>query len=79
MTKVLNEGFSKTLIVIGKNKASILFIFLVYLLLEFLWALGTVNWGTASRHHLPSLGLLVIASAYSFKSMHKGLFFNQVK
>ena len=62
-----------------KNNASILFIFLAYLLLEFLWALGTVNWGTASRHHLPSLGLLVVASAYSFKPMHKRLFLKHVK
>ena len=38
----------------------ILFIFLSYLLLETLWSLGTSNWGTASRHHLPSLGLLLV-------------------
>ena len=40
----------------------ILFIFLSYLLIETLWSLGTSNWGTASRHHLPSLGLLLVAS-----------------
>jgi len=38
----------------------ILFIFLSYLLVESLWSLGTSNWGTASRHHLPSLGLLLV-------------------
>jgi len=39
----------------------ILFIFLSYLIMETLWSLGTSNWGTASRHHLPSLGLLLVA------------------
>jgi hypothetical protein len=38
----------------------ILFIFLSYLVMETLWSLGTSNWGTASRHHLPSLGLLLV-------------------
>ena len=38
----------------------ILLIFLSYLLIESLWSLGTSNWGTASRHHLPSLGLLLV-------------------
>jgi len=40
----------------------ILFIFLSYLIMETLWSLGTSNWGTATRHHLPSLGLLLVAS-----------------
>ena len=39
----------------------ILFIFLSYLIMETLWSLGTSNWGTATRHHLPSLGLLLVA------------------
>ena len=38
----------------------ILLIFLSYLVMETLWSLGTSNWGTASRHHLPSLGLLLV-------------------
>ena len=40
----------------------ILLIFLSYLVIETLWSLGTSNWGTATRHHLPSLGLLLVAS-----------------
>ncbi len=40
----------------------ILFIFLSYLITETLWSLGTTNWGTASRHHVPSFGLLLVAS-----------------
>ena len=42
------------------NGRFIFFIFLSYLIMETLWSLGTTNWGTASRHHLPSLGLLLV-------------------
>ena len=42
------------------NRRFYLFIFVSYLLIESLWSLGTSNWGTASRHHVPSLGLLLI-------------------
>ena len=44
------------------NERFIFFTFLSYLLMETLWSLGTSNWGTASRHHVPSLGLLLVAS-----------------
>jgi len=43
------------------NERFIFFIFLSYLVMETIWSLGTSNWGTASRHHLPSLGLLLVA------------------
>jgi len=42
---------------------SILFVFIIYLIVESIWSLGTLNWGTASRHHVPALGLLSIVSA----------------
>jgi len=42
------------------NGRFIFFIFLSYLIMETIWSLGTTNWGTASRHHLPSLGLLLV-------------------
>jgi hypothetical protein len=44
------------------NGRFIFFIFLSYLIMETIWSLGTTNWGTGSRHHLPSLGLLLVAS-----------------
>lgn len=37
-----------------------------YLIIEFLWSLGTTNWGTAWRHHYPAFGLLLILY-YSLK------------
>ena len=30
---------------------------------ELLWSIGTVNWGTAIRHHVPSLGILLLVTA----------------
>lgn len=47
-------------------------VFACYLMVETIWALGTVNWGTAARHHIPGMGLLIIAAfAYSRKTLSK--------
>ena len=32
----------------------------LFITMEFLWALGTVNWGTAIRHHLVPYGIIVV-------------------
>jgi hypothetical protein len=45
-----------------QRRIPIFFIFLGYLVLEGAWSLGTVNWGTSARHHIPSLGLLTVAA-----------------
>ena len=41
-----------------------LYIFSMYLFLELIWSFGTVNWGTALRHHIPSIGLLIICALH---------------
>lgn len=46
----------------------ILFIFLSFLVMEGIWSLGTVNWGTSIRHHLPALGLLLVVG-FSYKNL----------
>lgn len=38
------------------------FIFILYLVMEIMWSIGTLNWGTAVRHHLPAMGLLLLAA-----------------
>jgi hypothetical protein len=38
------------------------FIFVLYLFMEAMWSLGTLNWGTAVRHHVPAMGLLLLAA-----------------
>jgi len=43
---------------------------LMWFLMELIWSAGTSNWGTASRHHVPAVGLLLIvglASRYLMK------------
>src|SRR5699024_5393857 len=35
-------------------------VMILFLLMEVLWSLGTVNWGTAIRHHLISYGLILL-------------------
>jgi hypothetical protein len=43
----------------------LLFLFVLYMILETIWSLGTINWGTAMRYHLPSMGILVLAAFFS--------------
>jgi hypothetical protein len=40
------------------------FILLAYVGLCLIWAVGTVNWGTASRHHAPGLMLVIVAALF---------------
>jgi len=44
----------------GEARSRIGFLFVLFLTMEFLWALGTINWGTAVRHHVLAYGLLVL-------------------
>lgn len=46
----------------GAQRRALVFLLGVFVALETTWSLGTFNWGTATRHHLPSLGLLVLAA-----------------
>lgn len=34
---------------------------MMFFAVEFIWSMGTINWGTAARHHVPSFPLLLIA------------------
>jgi hypothetical protein len=43
----------------GERRSQYSFLLWCYFSLELLWSLGTLNWGTAIRHHLPGYGLLV--------------------
>jgi len=46
----------------GGARRAALVVFASYLVLETAWALGTFNWGTAARHHIPGMGLLLLAA-----------------
>ena len=41
-------------------KKIIFFLFVCFLSTELIWAVGTTNWGTASRHHVPSMAILLL-------------------
>jgi hypothetical protein len=36
---------------------------IVVLGMELVWALGTINWGTATRHHVPGYSVIVLLGA----------------
>ena len=50
-----------------QKRRIVLFTFISYIAFEAVWSIGTVNWGTAIRHHIPAMGLL-IAAAFSYSS-----------
>ena len=39
------------------------FLLIVVLCMELIWALGTINWGTATRHHVPGYSVIVLLGA----------------
>ena len=43
-------------------RKTLIFIFIAYLVIEIIWSVGTINWGTSIRHHIPSWGLLLLTS-----------------
>lgn len=45
-----------------------LYVFIAYIFLELIWSIGTINWGTASRHHVPSMGMLLVCAFINRKT-----------
>ncbi|MSP52952.1 MAG: hypothetical protein EXR81_01705 [Gammaproteobacteria bacterium] len=53
----------KTIRIASAPQRNALFlIFVAYLVMETIWSIGTINWGTSTRHHLPAWGLLLLAA-----------------
>jgi hypothetical protein len=50
------------------QKRTMFFMMASYFALEAIWAVGTTNWGTAARHHIPALGLLLL-TAYAYSGL----------
>ncbi|MBT9585601.1 hypothetical protein IV102_19830 [bacterium] len=58
---VLLFGFVRQLAILkGENRQRILFLFVLAMTLECLWAIGTTNWGTSLRHHVVAFGIFVL-------------------
>lgn len=53
-----------------------IFVLLIFFVNEFIWSLGTVNWGTAMRHHIPPFSCLLIV-AFSVPRGSRKINFNQ--
>jgi hypothetical protein len=49
----------------GSQRNLSMFLILAYLMIETMWSLGTTNWGTAVRHHIPSFGLLLLTAYFA--------------
>jgi hypothetical protein len=47
----------------GEVRSCYGFLLMVVLGVELMWALGTINWGTATRHHVPGYGVIVLLGA----------------
>ena len=45
----------------GPRRATALMFLYLYIAGEVLWSLGTINWGTAARHHAPQIPLLLFS------------------
>ena len=62
----------------GEVRSCCGFMLIVVLIMEFLWAMGTINWGTAIRHHIPGHGVIVLLGVPGLilfmKKIHIGLF-----
>jgi hypothetical protein len=62
----------------GEVRSCYGFLLISVLSMEFLWALGTINWGTAIRHHVPGYSVLVLLGGPGLilfmRKIHIGLF-----
>ncbi len=54
-----------------QNKPIFIIIFLLFALMESIYAQATVNYGTASRHHVTSLGFLVLLIFFPLKNINR--------
>jgi hypothetical protein len=62
----------------GEARSYYNFLFIIFLGMELMWALGTINWGTAIRHHVPGYSVLVLLGAPGLilfmRELHFGMF-----
>lgn len=50
------------------KRQTLIGIMVLFIIVEVLWSLGTVNWGTAVRHHLIGYGLVLVTGVPILKS-----------
>jgi hypothetical protein len=62
----------------GKVRSYYSFLLIFFLGMELIWALGTINWGTATRHHVPGYSVIVLLGTPGLilfmRRLHFGIF-----
>ena len=62
----------------GEVRSCYGFLLIAVLGIELMWALGSINWGTSIRHHLPSYSILVLLGVPGLtlfmRKLHFGMF-----
>jgi hypothetical protein len=58
----------------GPNKRMIRMLIILYVLMALIWAAGTVNYGTALRHHMVNYWIIVILGVPGFTSFMRSKF-----
>ena len=43
-------------------------LFVIWLAIEIIWAVGTINWGTALRHHTVAYGFILLVGISSIRA-----------
>jgi len=59
----------------GEVRSCYNFLIIAVLGLELVWSLGTVNWGTAIRHHVPGYSVIVLLGAPGLIQFMRELYF----
>ncbi len=54
-----------------KNKIIFNIFLIIVITMELVYSQATVNWGTASRHHLPVFGILLLAAFFPLRKKNK--------
>ena len=54
----------KKLLLQFNSKSLFITFLIIFILMEMIYAQGTVNWGTASRHHLGVMGILILMAFF---------------
>lgn len=63
---LIRNYLSSMKILSGKDGALYIYLFVCFLSIESIWAIGTNNWGASIRHHIPAHGILCIIGNYNF-------------
>jgi len=57
---------SKFFLKFEKNSLFTILVLIIFVM-EVIYAQATVNWGTASRHHVPTVGILILLYFFPLK------------